>query len=84
MHSAASHSGFLLTAYFALSKFGSLLIGRYRTYEVIPMTSRIGMIEWMSNTRVLKEMIMSSMSAEDQALYRSKREAHDPQVSEWN
>ena len=48
------------------------------------MTSRIGMIEWMSNTRVLKEMIMSSMSAEDQALYRSKREAHDPQVSEWN
>ena len=53
-----------------------------RTYEVIPMTSRIGMIEWMANTRVLKEMIMSSMSAEDQVQYRSKREAHDPQVRE--
>ncbi|XP_066575742.1 DNA-dependent protein kinase catalytic subunit isoform X2 [Amia ocellicauda] len=30
-----------------------------RTYQVIPMTSRIGLIEWMENTCTLKEFLIS-------------------------
>ena len=30
-----------------------------RRYQVIPMTPRLGIIEWMSNTTVLKDLIAS-------------------------
>ena len=30
------------------------------------MTPRLGVIEWMSNTAVLKDMVMSDMSREEQ------------------
>eukprot|EP01147_Barroeca_monosierra_P002859 gene2859-5695_t len=33
-----------------------------RTYSVIPMTTRIGILEWVANTRVLKEMIDAGMT----------------------
>eukprot|EP00040_Diaphanoeca_grandis_P037768 m.249437 g.249437 ORF g.249437 m.249437 type:complete len:4140 (-) comp33873_c0_seq1:75-12494(-) len=33
-----------------------------RTYQVYPMTARIGLIDWVDNTKVLKEMIDSQAS----------------------
>ncbi|CAL8293471.1 unnamed protein product [Lota lota] len=33
-----------------------------RTYQVIPITSRIGLIEWMENTCTLKELLSNSKS----------------------
>ncbi|XP_028413162.1 DNA-dependent protein kinase catalytic subunit-like [Dendronephthya gigantea] len=33
-----------------------------KTYKVIPMTSRIGVIEWLENTTVLKEFIRNGLS----------------------
>ncbi|KAL4648766.1 DNA-dependent protein kinase catalytic subunit isoform X1 [Arapaima gigas] len=35
------------------------------TYKVIPMTSRIGLIEWMENTCTLKDFLYSRMSEEE-------------------
>lgn len=34
------------------------------TYRIIPMTSRLGLIEWIENTVVLKELLLGSISAE--------------------
>ena len=44
------------------------------------MTSRIGMIEWMSNTAVLKDMILSSMSPEELAAFKSAKDNANPQA----
>ncbi|XP_027045855.1 DNA-dependent protein kinase catalytic subunit-like [Pocillopora damicornis] len=35
---------------------------KLRTYQVIPMTPRVGLIEWMNNTKPLKEVLISAMS----------------------
>jgi hypothetical protein len=44
------------------------------------MTSRIGIIEWMTNTNVLKDLILSSMSPEELHSFRSNKENANPQV----
>lgn len=36
-----------------------------RTYQVIPITTRIGVIEWMENTCTLKEFLHSTMTDEE-------------------
>jgi DNA-dependent protein kinase catalytic subunit len=33
-----------------------------RTYQVIPMTTKIALIEWLNNTRTLKDIIYNSLS----------------------
>ncbi|KAM8881271.1 DNA-dependent protein kinase catalytic subunit [Synchiropus picturatus] len=37
-----------------------------RTYQVIPITTRIGVIEWMENTCTLKEFLHSTMTEKEQ------------------
>ncbi|XP_037613149.1 DNA-dependent protein kinase catalytic subunit isoform X1 [Sebastes umbrosus] len=37
-----------------------------RTYQVIPITTRIGLIEWMENTCTLKEFLSNTMTDEEQ------------------
>ncbi|XP_041824461.1 DNA-dependent protein kinase catalytic subunit [Melanotaenia boesemani] len=37
-----------------------------RTYQVIPITTRIGLIEWMENTCTLKEFLYNTMTEEEQ------------------
>ncbi|GAA6219422.1 DNA-dependent protein kinase catalytic subunit [Lates japonicus] len=37
-----------------------------RTYQVIPISKRIGLIEWMENTCTLKEFLHSTMTEEEQ------------------
>uniref|UniRef100_A0A3Q1ES12 DNA-dependent protein kinase catalytic subunit n=1 Tax=Acanthochromis polyacanthus TaxID=80966 RepID=A0A3Q1ES12_9TELE len=37
-----------------------------RTYQVIPISTRIGLIEWMENTCTLKEFLYNTMSDEEQ------------------
>ncbi|XP_019943216.2 DNA-dependent protein kinase catalytic subunit isoform X1 [Paralichthys olivaceus] len=39
---------------------------RLRTYQVIPISTRIGLIEWMENTCTLKEFLQSTMTEEEQ------------------
>uniref|UniRef100_A0A8C5WDN6 DNA-dependent protein kinase catalytic subunit n=1 Tax=Leptobrachium leishanense TaxID=445787 RepID=A0A8C5WDN6_9ANUR len=36
-----------------------------KTYQVIPMTTRLGLIEWLENTCTLKEFISQAMSEEE-------------------
>ncbi|TSL34570.1 DNA-dependent protein kinase catalytic subunit [Bagarius yarrelli] len=37
-----------------------------RTYQVVPITSRIGLIEWMENTCTLKDFLASKMTQKEQ------------------
>ncbi|KAM4534321.1 DNA-dependent protein kinase catalytic subunit isoform 1-T1 [Odontesthes bonariensis] len=37
-----------------------------RTYQVIPITTRIGLIEWMENTCTLKEFLYNTVTEEEQ------------------
>ncbi|XP_069813698.1 DNA-dependent protein kinase catalytic subunit isoform X2 [Dendropsophus ebraccatus] len=37
-----------------------------KTYQVIPMTTRIGIIEWLENTCTLKEFILSTLTKSEQ------------------
>ncbi|XP_029313652.1 DNA-dependent protein kinase catalytic subunit [Cottoperca gobio] len=37
-----------------------------RTYQVIPITTRIGLIEWMENTCTLKEFLYNTMTEDEQ------------------
>ncbi|XP_073924597.1 DNA-dependent protein kinase catalytic subunit isoform X2 [Castor canadensis] len=40
-----------------------------RTYRVVPMTSRLGLIEWIENTLTLKDLLLNNMSQEEKAAY---------------
>uniref|UniRef100_A0A8C7BY96 DNA-dependent protein kinase catalytic subunit n=1 Tax=Neovison vison TaxID=452646 RepID=A0A8C7BY96_NEOVI len=40
-----------------------------KTYHVIPMTSRLGLIEWIENTFTLKDFLLSNMSREEKAKF---------------
>ncbi|XP_053414339.1 DNA-dependent protein kinase catalytic subunit [Nycticebus coucang] len=40
-----------------------------RTYRVVPMTSRLGLIEWIENTITLKDLLWNSMSPEERAAH---------------
>uniref|UniRef100_A0A4W5N3K6 DNA-dependent protein kinase catalytic subunit n=1 Tax=Hucho hucho TaxID=62062 RepID=A0A4W5N3K6_9TELE len=37
-----------------------------RTYQVVPITTRIGLIEWMENTCTLKDLLLRTRSEEEQ------------------
>ncbi|XP_062919332.1 DNA-dependent protein kinase catalytic subunit isoform X2 [Mobula hypostoma] len=37
-----------------------------KTYQVIPMTSRLGLIEWLDNTCVFKDFLLSNMTEDEQ------------------
>ncbi|XP_053516892.1 DNA-dependent protein kinase catalytic subunit isoform X2 [Artibeus jamaicensis] len=43
-----------------------------KTYHVIPMTSRLGLIEWIENTFTLKDLLLSNMSQEEKIAYTRK------------
>ncbi|XP_035175280.1 DNA-dependent protein kinase catalytic subunit [Oxyura jamaicensis] len=44
-----------------------------KTYQVIPMTTRLGLIKWLENTCTLKEFLRNSMSEEEQFNYSSQK-----------
>uniref|UniRef100_A0A8B9FR78 DNA-dependent protein kinase catalytic subunit n=1 Tax=Amazona collaria TaxID=241587 RepID=A0A8B9FR78_9PSIT len=53
-----------------------------KTYQVIPMTTRLGLIQWLENTCTLKEFLKNSMSEEENINYNSKKGPHAT-YSEW-
>ncbi|XP_042110110.1 DNA-dependent protein kinase catalytic subunit [Ovis aries] len=53
------------------------------TYHVVPMTSRLGLIEWIENTCTLKELLLSSMSREEKKAYTSDPRAPASEYREW-
>ncbi|PVD38356.1 hypothetical protein C0Q70_00970 [Pomacea canaliculata] len=40
-----------------------------KTYQVIPMNTRVGLIEWMSNTIPLKEFLLNAMTEKERTAY---------------
>lgn len=54
-----------------------------QTYHVIPMTSRLGLIEWIENTFTLKELLLSNMSQEEKAAYTSDPRAPPSEYRDW-
>lgn len=54
-----------------------------RTYRVVPMTSRLGLIEWIENTCTLKDLLLNNMSREEKASYTSDSKAPMCDYSEW-
>ncbi|XP_045311337.1 DNA-dependent protein kinase catalytic subunit isoform X1 [Leopardus geoffroyi] len=54
-----------------------------KTYRVIPMTSRLGLIEWIENTFTLKDLLLSHMSQEEKAAYTSDPRAPPHEYREW-
>ncbi|XP_075684227.1 DNA-dependent protein kinase catalytic subunit [Rhinoderma darwinii] len=48
-----------------------------KTYQVIPMTTRIGMIEWLENTCTLKDFILSTLTESEKTDYNGK---HNPEL----
>ncbi|XP_074175096.1 DNA-dependent protein kinase catalytic subunit isoform X2 [Rhinolophus sinicus] len=54
-----------------------------KTYHVIPMTSRLGLIEWIENTLTLKELLLSNMSQEEKAAYLSDPKAPPFEYRDW-
>ncbi|XP_068381983.1 DNA-dependent protein kinase catalytic subunit isoform X2 [Eschrichtius robustus] len=53
------------------------------TYRVVPMTSRLGLIEWIESTCTLKELLLSSMSREEKAAYTSDPRAPASEYRDW-
>ncbi|XP_044937720.1 DNA-dependent protein kinase catalytic subunit isoform X2 [Mustela putorius furo] len=54
-----------------------------KTYHVIPMTSRLGLIEWIENTFTLKDFLLSNMSREEKAAYISDPKAPPCEYRDW-
>ncbi|XP_066122188.1 DNA-dependent protein kinase catalytic subunit isoform X1 [Saccopteryx bilineata] len=54
-----------------------------KIYHVIPMTSRLGLIEWIENTFTLKELLLSNMSQEEKAAYTSDPKAPPFEYNNW-
>ncbi|KAL6490371.1 hypothetical protein MHYP_G00007160 [Metynnis hypsauchen] len=52
-----------------------------RTYQVIPMTSRIGLIEWMENTCTLKDFLASRRTEKEQMTITRPNEIYDAWLS---
>lgn len=48
-----------------------------RTYQVIPINTRIGLIEWMENTCTLKDFLTGTMTDKEQQSAGRPREAYD-------
>ncbi|XP_008767155.1 DNA-dependent protein kinase catalytic subunit isoform X1 [Rattus norvegicus] len=54
-----------------------------RTYRVVPMTSRLGLIEWIENTMTLKDLLLSNMSQEEKVAYDSDSKAPIYDYRDW-
>ncbi|XP_042541900.1 DNA-dependent protein kinase catalytic subunit [Dipodomys spectabilis] len=54
-----------------------------KTYHVVPMTSRLGVIEWIENTLTLKELLLNNMSQEEKAAYMSDPKAPVFEYKDW-
>ncbi|XP_040921929.1 DNA-dependent protein kinase catalytic subunit [Toxotes jaculatrix] len=52
-----------------------------RTYQVIPINTRIGLIEWMENTCTLKEFLCSTMTDEEKQSAQRSAEAYNKWLS---
>ncbi|XP_066538129.1 DNA-dependent protein kinase catalytic subunit [Hoplias malabaricus] len=52
-----------------------------RTYQVIPMTSRVGLIEWMENTCTLKDFLASRRTEKEQRTITQPNELYDNWIS---
>ncbi|KAK9971873.1 hypothetical protein ABG768_025216 [Culter alburnus] len=52
-----------------------------RTYQVIPITSRIGLIEWMENTCTLKDFLSSRRTEQEQRTIMKPNESYDDWIS---
>ncbi|XP_039189656.1 DNA-dependent protein kinase catalytic subunit isoform X1 [Crotalus tigris] len=44
-----------------------------KTYQVIPVTTRLGLIEWLENTYTLKEFLLKNMSEQEKNCYNSPK-----------
>ncbi|XP_074056019.1 DNA-dependent protein kinase catalytic subunit isoform X1 [Macrotis lagotis] len=56
---------------------------RLKTYHVIPMTTRLGLIEWIENTCTLKELLLNNMSEEEKVAYESGPKAPHLEYNNW-
>uniref|UniRef100_A0A8C6A8F9 DNA-dependent protein kinase catalytic subunit n=1 Tax=Marmota marmota marmota TaxID=9994 RepID=A0A8C6A8F9_MARMA len=54
-----------------------------RTYRVVPMTSRLGLIEWIENTFTLKDFLLNNMSQEEKMAYLSDSRAPVMEYKDW-
>ncbi|KAF6100706.1 protein kinase, DNA-activated, catalytic subunit [Phyllostomus discolor] len=54
-----------------------------KTYHVIPMTSRLGLIEWIENTFTLKDLLLSNMSEEEKTAYTRDPKAPPSEYRDW-
>lgn len=54
-----------------------------RTYRVVPMTSRLGLIEWIENTMTLKDLLFNNMSKEEKVAYSSDPYAPAREYKDW-
>lgn len=52
-----------------------------RTYQVIPISSRIGLIEWMENTCTLKDFLSSRRTEQEQKTIMKPNESYDEWIS---
>ncbi|KAI1889250.1 hypothetical protein AGOR_G00177210 [Albula goreensis] len=52
-----------------------------QTYQVIPMTTRIGLIEWIGNTCTLKDFLNNSRTEEEKQNIRRPNEAYESWLS---
>ncbi|XP_038201173.1 DNA-dependent protein kinase catalytic subunit [Arvicola amphibius] len=53
------------------------------TYRVVPMTSRLGLIEWIENTMTLKDFLFNNMSKEEKVAYISDPYAPPREYKDW-
>ncbi|XP_055968392.1 DNA-dependent protein kinase catalytic subunit [Sorex fumeus] len=56
---------------------------RLKTYRVVPMTSRLGLIEWIENTLTLKELLWNSVSQEEKRALTSDPKAPPQEYKDW-
>ncbi|XP_042616499.1 DNA-dependent protein kinase catalytic subunit-like isoform X2 [Cyprinus carpio] len=52
-----------------------------RTYQVIPITSRIGLIEWMENTRTLEDFLFSRRTVQERRRVTKAKKSYDEWIS---
>ncbi|XP_048576196.1 DNA-dependent protein kinase catalytic subunit isoform X3 [Nematostella vectensis] len=56
---------------------------RLRTYQVIPMTQRVGLIEWLKNTKPLKELLHIAATESEKQAMASARNLHQKWVNNF-
>ncbi|XP_041669965.1 DNA-dependent protein kinase catalytic subunit [Cheilinus undulatus] len=55
-----------------------------RTYQVIPINTRIGLIEWMENTCTLKEFLYNTMTPEEEKRVAGSAEIYNKWLSSFS